>query len=72
MKTPYHVYADDGFESAHRSPREAYARARRGSRLRPGIVFAVAQTGPSGYTGPHNGTILATYLRGDKRSDLDI
>jgi hypothetical protein len=62
--TGYHVYAEDGFESAHRSERAALAAARRGSQLRPGVRYDVVKTDAHGLTGRGHGHRIASYLRG--------
>ena len=56
MKTKqFHVYALDGFESAHSSARAAVTAAKRGAKLR-GVLYTVVRCSLSGYTGAGNGT----------------
>jgi hypothetical protein len=54
----YHVYAEDGYESAHSSLEAAKKAAVRGSKLR-GIVYKVVQT-TGGYTGGGHGITVFT------------
>lgn len=61
MKTPYHVYAPDGFESAHRSLDAAERAARRGAKNRR-LEYRVYLTSPTGFTGPGQGTLAYTAL----------
>ena len=55
IKTPYHVYAVDGYESAHRTARAAIAAAKRGAKRR-GVLYTVVRCSLSGYTGAGHGT----------------
>lgn len=55
----YHVYAPDGFESAHRSLAAAERAARQGARNRR-MEFRVYLTSPYGYTGGGQGTLAYT------------
>ena len=59
MKVPYHVYAPDGFESAHRSLEAAERAARRGAKKRR-MEYRVYLTSASGYTGGGHGTLAYT------------
>lgn len=51
---PFHVYAEDGFESAHRSLRAAISAAKRGAKRRNLCYEVVRAT--NGYTGGGHGT----------------
>jgi len=62
--TMYHVYADDGFETAHESEDDARRDAQEGARRRPGVTYCVVATSNHGLTGGGRGTRIATY-RGD-------
>lgn len=53
--TPFHVYAIDGFESAHVSAEAAIRAAKRGAKRR-GVLYTVVRCDLSGYTGAGNGT----------------
>jgi hypothetical protein len=53
--TPYHVYAIDGFESAHRTAAAAIRAAKRGAKRR-GLLYTVVRCSLSGHTGGGNGT----------------
>ena len=59
MKKPYHVYAPDGFESAHRSLEAAERAARRGAKKRR-MEYRVYLTSLSGSTGRGHGTLAYT------------
>lgn len=59
LKNPYHVYAPDGFESAHKSPEAAERAARRGAQRRR-VEYRVYLTNPSGFTGGGHGTLVYT------------
>lgn len=59
MKAAYHVYAPDGFESAHRSLEAAEQAARRGAKNRR-MEYRVYLTSPSGFTGGEHGTLTYT------------
>lgn len=59
----YHVYAEDGFESAHRSLSAAKKAAARGSKRR-GLRYEVAKIDAYGYTGGGHGTVAAVYNSG--------
>jgi hypothetical protein len=51
----YHVYAEDGYESAHRSLRAAERAARRGAKRR-GLEYRVVECDPRwGYSGGGRG-----------------
>jgi hypothetical protein len=62
--TPYHVYAEDGFESAHRTEAAARQAAQRGSRRRPRVQYDVVKTDAYGLTGGGHGTLIASYRGG--------
>lgn len=53
--TPFHVYAIDGFESAHQTEAAAIRAAKRGAKNR-GVAYTVVRCGLSGLTGAGNGT----------------
>jgi hypothetical protein len=53
--TPFHVYAIDGFESAHASAAAAIRAAKRGAKLR-NVLYTVVKCSVSGHTGAGNGT----------------
>ena len=55
MIKPFHVYAIDGFESAHTTAAAALRAAKRGARAR-GVLYTVVRCSLSGYTGAGNGT----------------
>lgn len=55
MDKRYHVYAIDGFESAHTSARAAVNAAKRGAKAR-GVLYTVVKCSLSGYTGTRQGT----------------
>jgi len=59
LKKPYHVYAPDGFESAHSTLQAAEQAAKKGAKNRR-IQYRVYLTGPSGYTGKDQGTLAYT------------
>lgn len=61
----FHVYAEDGFESAHASEASAVAAARRGSKRRA-LTYRVMRTSRHGLTGGGHGTVVAEYMRGRK------
>jgi hypothetical protein len=50
----YHVYAEDGFESSHRSQAAAERAAKRGHQRR-GVHYEVVQTSAYGLTGGGHG-----------------
>ena len=47
---PFHVYAIDGFESAHASAAAAVKAAKRGAKRR-GVLYTVVRCSLSGHTG---------------------
>lgn len=49
MTTQYHLYADDGFESAHRSLVAAIRRAKHGWKTRH-VAYRVVECGTKDYT----------------------
>jgi hypothetical protein len=51
----FHVYAIDGFESAHTTARAAINAAKRGAKRR-GVLYTVVRCSQSGFTGAGNGT----------------
>lgn len=51
----YHVYAVDGFESAHKTAGAAIKAAKRGAKLR-GVLYTVVKCSLAGYTGAGHGT----------------
>lgn len=53
--TPFHVYAIDGFESAHKTAAAAIKAAKRGVKTR-GVLYTVVRCSLSGHTGAGNGT----------------
>jgi len=55
MTKQFHVYAIDGYESAHASRAAAIRAAKRGAKRR-GVKYTVVKCSPSGYTGAGNGT----------------
>ncbi|MDP2661495.1 MAG: hypothetical protein Q8R28_12280 [Dehalococcoidia bacterium] len=59
----YHVYAEDGFESAHRSQAAAERAAKRGSKAR-GLEYRVECCGSDGFTGGGSGWTVARFVRG--------
>lgn len=59
-RTSFHVYADDGFESAHRSEAAAVRAAKRGAKARR-VGYAVIRTSAEGYTGSGHGTVVARF-----------
>ena len=63
-KVAYHVYAEDGFESSHRSERAAVEAARRGSRSRR-IEYRVVKTDAYGMTGGGRGSRIVTFRNGE-------
>lgn len=63
-KVAFHVYAEDGFESSHRTEKAAVAAAKRRSRTR-GIEYRVVKTDAYGMTGGGRGTRIATFRRGE-------
>lgn len=52
---PFHVYAEDGFESAHATLDAAKAAADRGARKRR-MRYVVIKCSPMGFTGGGHGT----------------
>ena len=64
--SPYHVYAPDGFESAHRSLEAAERAARRGAKNRR-MEYRVYLTSPSGFTGGGHGTLAYTAVPPKRR-----
>lgn len=62
-RTPYHVYADDGFETAHSTARAAQVAARRGSRNRR-MTYIVVRVSSRGCSGADDGITLATFKNG--------
>ena len=57
-KSPYHVYAPDGFESAHRTEAAAIRAAKRGAKRRH-IIYQVVACDAYGLTGSGHGYIVA-------------
>lgn len=55
MTKQFHVYAIDGFESAHSSAAAALRAAKRGAKNR-GVLYTVVKCNLAGYTGAGNGT----------------
>lgn len=55
MTKQFHVYAIDGFESAHATARAAITAAKRGAKNR-GVLYTVVRCSASGHTGAGNGT----------------
>lgn len=55
MDKRFHVYAVDGFETAHSSAAAAIKAAKRGAKLR-GVLYTVVKCSLSGHTGAGNGT----------------
>jgi hypothetical protein len=53
--TPFHVYAIDGFESAHASAAAAIRAAKRGAKARR-VLYTVVRCSASGHTGAGNGS----------------
>ena len=64
MSTPYHVYAYDGFESAHRSRVAAERAARRGSKIRH-MEYHVVRA-ESGYTSSSHGVTVSIWRHGTR------
>ncbi len=64
MPMPFHVYAIDGFESAHRTQSAAERAAKRGSKLR-GIEYRVVRCSAHGLTGGGQGTAVSRWLGGE-------
>lgn len=58
-KKPYHVYAPDGFESAHHTFGAAQRAARRGAKRRA-MTYRIVQCDVYGFTGGGHGTLLKT------------
>ncbi len=56
-KLGYHVYAVDGFETAHSSERAAIAAAKRGAKRR-GVGYRVVKCDAYGMTGGGRGTVV--------------
>lgn len=67
-KTPFHVYAEDGFESAHQTQAAAEKAARRGAKLR-GSTYRVVKTSVYGLTGGEHGHTVAEFSGGDRRKN---
>ncbi len=63
MTTSYHVYAIDGFESAHRTEAAAAKAAKRGAKRR-GLEYRVVKCDAHGMTGAGHGTTVARFGRG--------
>ena len=55
MTKPFHVYAIDGFETAHTTSAAAIRAAKRGAAKR-GVLYTVVRCSLSGYTGAGQGT----------------
>lgn len=55
--TPFHVYAADGFETAHRSEAAAVRAAKRGAKRR-GVRYYVAKVDAHGLTGGGHGEVV--------------
>lgn len=64
MAKSFHVYAEDGFESAHRTEAAARRAASRGSRRRPRVRYQVVRADAFGLTGGGHGTEIASYRGG--------
>jgi DNA-binding protein H-NS len=62
-KTPFHVYAEDGFEGAYASERSARSHAKKGSKDRR-QVYQVVVANSSGVTGGGRGRTIALYRHG--------
>lgn len=60
-----HVYAADGFESAHRSETAARLAAIRGSKRRR-VEYRIYRCSSLGVTSATQGTLIAVYRRGDE------
>lgn len=56
-KMSFHVYAQDGFESAHRSLNAAIRAAKRGQKRR-GLGYEVVETSAYGLTGGGHGQVV--------------
>lgn len=54
----FHVYAADGFESAHTTQAAAERAAKRGAKLR-GVAYRVVRASAYGLTGGGHGTVVA-------------
>lgn len=57
MRHTYHVYAEDGFESAHRSLAAASRAAKRGAQRRR-MTYRVVECSLYGLTGGGHGTVV--------------
>ncbi len=55
MTKQFHVYAIDGFDSAHSSAAAAIRAAKRGAKTRK-LLYTVVKCSLSGHTGAGNGT----------------
>ena len=55
MTTPFHVYAIDGFESAHKTAAGAIRAAKRGANARK-VLYTVVRCSASGHSGANTGT----------------
>lgn len=55
MEKRYHVYAIDGFESAHKTAAAAIKAAKRGTKRRR-MLYTVVKCSLAGYTGAGHGT----------------
>ena len=60
MERMFHVYATDGFESAHRSEKSARAYAKRAAKRTKG-EYRVVATSLYGLTGGGHGTTVARF-----------
>jgi len=57
----FHVYAEDGFESAHKTQQAAVKAAQRGANRR-GLVYQVVECSSHGFTGG-NGKVVCEIKR---------
>ena len=60
VEKKYHVYSEDGFESAHSSQAAAERAAKRGNARRK-MKYKVVQCSAYGLTGGGHGTVLAVF-----------
>ena len=58
--TAYHVYAEDGFETAHKSQAAAERAAKRGAKARR-LEYRVVKTDAHGLTGGGHGSTVARF-----------
>jgi hypothetical protein len=62
--TPFHLYAEDGFEAAYATEKAAMAAAKRASKTRRNIIYSVVKTNSAGFTGGGKGTLYGEFLNG--------